>query len=35
DGVNVPNTPPKAPLDLYEYQVKDGKLYLGKLIQRT
>ncbi|MBE3554525.1 MAG: ubiquinol-cytochrome c reductase iron-sulfur subunit, partial [Thermicanus sp.] len=25
DGVNVPNTPPKAPLDLYDYQVKDGK----------
>ncbi|CCQ93623.1 menaquinol:cytochrome c oxidoreductase (iron-sulfur subunit) [[Clostridium] ultunense Esp] len=35
DGINVPGTPPKAPLDLYDYQVKDGKLYLGKLIQRT
>lgn len=30
DGTNVPNTPPPAPLDRYEYEVKDGTLYLGK-----
>jgi menaquinol-cytochrome c reductase iron-sulfur subunit len=30
DGTNVPGTPPQAPLDRYEYKVKDGKLYLGK-----
>lgn len=30
DGTNVPGTPPLAPLDRYEYKVKDGKLYLGK-----
>ena len=30
DGTNVPNTPPPAPLDHYEYEIKDGTLYLGK-----
>lgn len=35
DGVNVPGTPPNAPLDLYEYEVRDGKLYLGQLNRRT
>lgn len=35
DGVNVPNTPPNAPLDMFEYEVRDGKLYLGQLIKRT
>jgi menaquinol-cytochrome c reductase iron-sulfur subunit len=30
DGTNVPGTPPIAPLDVYDSQVKDGKLYLGK-----
>lgn len=29
-GVNVPNTPPMAPLDVYPYKEKDGFLYLGK-----
>lgn len=32
NGVNVPNTPPLAPLDVHEYEIKEGKLYLGKLI---
>ncbi|MBE3563714.1 MAG: ubiquinol-cytochrome c reductase iron-sulfur subunit [Hydrogenibacillus schlegelii] len=35
DGINVPGTPPRAPLDLYEVKVEGGKLYLGPLIQRT
>ena len=30
NGKNIPNTPPTAPLDVYAYEVKDGKLYLGK-----
>jgi len=30
NGKNVPNTPPLAPLDKYAYEVKEGKLYLGK-----
>ncbi|RDU36356.1 menaquinol-cytochrome C reductase [Neobacillus piezotolerans] len=30
DGVNVPNTPPMKPLDVYPYKEKDGFLYLGK-----
>ncbi|MEH7388134.1 ubiquinol-cytochrome c reductase iron-sulfur subunit [Bacillus sp. JJ1521] len=30
DGKNVPGTPPMGPLDLYDSQVKDGYLYLGK-----
>lgn len=29
DGTNVPNTPPTAPLDEYEYKVENGILYLG------
>ncbi|MEH7236570.1 ubiquinol-cytochrome c reductase iron-sulfur subunit [Bacillus sp. JJ1562] len=30
DGMNVPGTPPMGPLDVYESQVKEGYLYLGK-----
>ncbi|SFA40832.1 menaquinol-cytochrome c reductase iron-sulfur subunit [Anoxybacillus pushchinoensis] len=30
DGTNVPNTPPTSPLHRYEYEIKDGTLYLGK-----
>ncbi|WP_028400495.1 ubiquinol-cytochrome c reductase iron-sulfur subunit [Ectobacillus panaciterrae] len=30
NGKNIPGTPPLAPLDIYESQVKDGTLYLGK-----
>jgi menaquinol-cytochrome c reductase iron-sulfur subunit len=30
DGVNVPNTPPPKPLDVYYHEVKEGTLYLGK-----
>lgn len=29
NGVNIPNTPPPAPLHVYEHNVKDGMLYLG------
>ncbi|GAA0444326.1 menaquinol-cytochrome c reductase iron-sulfur subunit [Lentibacillus halophilus] len=29
-GVNVPNTPPTAGLDIYEHKVENGMLYLGK-----
>lgn len=29
NGVNVPHTPPTAPLDAYETKVKDGMLFLG------
>ncbi|MCD7033381.1 ubiquinol-cytochrome c reductase iron-sulfur subunit [Metabacillus sp. GX 13764] len=29
DGTNIPGTPPQAPLDRYEHQIKDGYLYLG------
>ncbi|MDF2947010.1 MAG: qcrA [Bacillales bacterium] len=32
DGTNVPNTPPIAPLDRFEVDVKDGTIYLGKII---
>lgn len=35
DGINVPGTPPRAPLDMYDYKVENGKLYLGPLIQRA
>lgn len=35
DGVNIPGTPPSSPLAAYAYEVKDGKLYLGKLISRS
>ncbi|MBC5637063.1 ubiquinol-cytochrome c reductase iron-sulfur subunit [Ornithinibacillus sp. BX22] len=34
DGVNVPGTPPTAPLPLYEQKVENGMLYLGKAISR-
>lgn len=30
DGTNVKGTPPLAPLDVYQKEVKDGKLYLGQ-----
>ncbi|RCW64924.1 ubiquinol-cytochrome c reductase iron-sulfur subunit [Saliterribacillus persicus] len=29
DGVNVPNTPPNAALDVFEHEVREGTLYLG------
>lgn len=29
DGTNIPGSPPLAPLDVYEQEVKDGMLYLG------
>ncbi|GAB2574625.1 QcrA and Rieske domain-containing protein [Gracilibacillus alcaliphilus] len=29
NGLNVPNTPPGAALDLFEMQVEEGTLYLG------
>ncbi|USG63490.1 ubiquinol-cytochrome c reductase iron-sulfur subunit [Brevibacillus ruminantium] len=31
EGAHILNTPPTASLDEYETEVKDGKLYLGKL----
>ncbi|WP_026906549.1 ubiquinol-cytochrome c reductase iron-sulfur subunit [Paucisalibacillus globulus] len=34
DGVNVPGTPPLAPLATYEQKVENGILYLGKAISR-
>jgi menaquinol-cytochrome c reductase iron-sulfur subunit len=34
DGTNVPGTPPLKPLDVYEYEVKDGMLYLGDPVPR-
>lgn len=30
DGVNVPGTPPLAPLDVYEQAVENGMLFLGE-----
>jgi len=30
DGTNDPKTPPRGPLDRYDYEVKDGILYLSK-----
>lgn len=30
DGINVPGTPPRAPLDVYPYKDVDGYLSLGK-----
>ncbi|MGP4078355.1 Rieske 2Fe-2S domain-containing protein [Pseudalkalibacillus sp. R45] len=30
DGTNVKGTPPLAPLDVYQKEVKDGKIYLGQ-----
>lgn len=29
DGVNIPGTPPPAPLDVYEQKVEKGMLFLG------
>lgn len=29
DGTNVPGTPPLAPLDVYDQEVRDGMLFLG------
>ncbi|WP_042145654.1 ubiquinol-cytochrome c reductase iron-sulfur subunit [Paucisalibacillus sp. EB02] len=34
DGVNIPGTPPLAPLATYEQKVENGMLYLGKAISR-
>jgi menaquinol-cytochrome c reductase iron-sulfur subunit len=34
DGVNVPGTPPNAPLDVYYHEVVDGTLFLGKASPR-
>ena len=31
DGSNVPGTPPRGPLDRYDYEIKDGVLYLSRL----
>jgi len=33
-GINIPGTPPPAPLGVYKTQVKGGKLYLGEVISR-
>lgn len=33
NGLNVPNTPPNAALDLFQKEVKDGTLYLGAQCQ--
>ena len=30
DGTNVPGTPPRGPLDRYQYQINDGVLYLSR-----
>ncbi len=30
DGTNVPGTPPTEPLHVYELEVKDGQIYLGR-----
>ncbi|UFU01295.1 ubiquinol-cytochrome c reductase iron-sulfur subunit [Radiobacillus kanasensis] len=30
DGVNVPNTPPAAALDVFQHKIEEGTLYLGK-----
>ncbi|UFJ42759.1 ubiquinol-cytochrome c reductase iron-sulfur subunit [Brevibacillus humidisoli] len=32
DGEHVLGTPPTKSLDMYETEIKDGKLYLGKII---
>lgn len=34
DGVNVAGTPPTRPLDVYEMEVRDGTVYLGRPISR-
>ncbi|MDX8046130.1 ubiquinol-cytochrome c reductase iron-sulfur subunit [Gracilibacillus sp. S3-1-1] len=33
NGLNVPNTPPSAALDLYEFEVREGTLYLGSPVE--
>ena len=34
-GVNSPVSPAPRPLDIYEYQVVNGYVHVGKTIQRT
>ena len=34
DGTNIAGTPPQRPLDMYEVQVEDGKVYLGQIVRR-
>ncbi|TDQ41516.1 ubiquinol-cytochrome c reductase iron-sulfur subunit [Aureibacillus halotolerans] len=34
DGRNVPGTPPTAGLDVYQQEIRDGKLYLGRAVPR-
>ncbi|WP_163537648.1 ubiquinol-cytochrome c reductase iron-sulfur subunit [Gracilibacillus sp. YIM 98692] len=34
DGMNVPDTPPNAGLDIYEHEVRDGTLFLGNAMPR-
>ncbi|TMN20670.1 ubiquinol-cytochrome c reductase iron-sulfur subunit [Lentibacillus cibarius] len=34
NGVNVPNTPPTAPLDVYDHKIENGMLFLGKAQSR-
>ncbi|MGL4820179.1 MAG: ubiquinol-cytochrome c reductase iron-sulfur subunit [Bacilli bacterium] len=35
DGVNIPGTPPVAPLDHYALEIKeDGTIYLGKPVKK-
>jgi menaquinol-cytochrome c reductase iron-sulfur subunit len=34
-GINIPGTPPTAPLDVYRYEIdEDGTLYLGQAVPR-
>jgi menaquinol-cytochrome c reductase iron-sulfur subunit len=35
DGTNVAGTPPLGPLDVYDHEVRDGTLYLGKAKPRA
>lgn len=35
EGINIPNTPPQGPLDVYQYDVDDdGTIFLGKPVPR-
>lgn len=34
-GINIQGTPPTRPLDAFEVQVEDGKVFLGSIYQRT
>lgn len=34
DGINIPGTPPNAPLDEYETKVENGRLLLGPIKKR-